>query len=283
MTFKNIRQGDNPFAFESLGHWAKELQIPARSLLHHSACGHLPVFALPPHEVDYYAVHEDSFSDPLPATARAPIPLGGRSHIRRKLRWIHWPRWTTITDYEPWNPTGGPRIGHLPQGAPTSPMLANLAVVHLDEDVAAIAKKLGLTYTRYADDLILSTDAKEFSREKAKRAVGQVTAALGKWGLGANSAKTSVSPPGSRKIALGLALEGPAPRLPRHFKEKLRAHLFYLENRAIGPVGHARARGFTSVIGLRNHLQGLAAFAAQIEPAYGADIKNRLEVVDWPL
>lgn len=236
-------------------------------------------------EIGAYRVFRSLGYQPLVAfeLARLCTRMGGRSHIRHKLRWTRWMRWRAITHYEPWNPTGGPQIGHLPQGAPTSPMLANLAVVQLDKDVAAIAKTLGLTYTRYADDLILSSDAKDFSRGKAQAAIGQVTAALGKWGLGANSAKTSISPPGSRKIALGLALEGPTPRLPRHFKEKLRAHLFYLENRAIGPVGHARARGFTSVIGLRNHLLGLAAFAIQIEPTYGADIKRRLAAVDWPL
>lgn len=236
-------------------------------------------------EIAAYRVFRSLGYQPLVSfeMARLCTRMGGRSHIRRKLRWMRWSNWRAITHYEPWNRTGGPEIGHLPQGAPTSPMLANLAVIHLDTDVAAIAKKLGLTYTRYADDLILSSAAKGFTREKAQQAIGQVTAALGKWGLGANSAKTSVSPPGSKKIALGLALEGPTPRLPRHFKEKLRAHLFYLENRVIGPVGHARARGFTSVIGLRNHLQGLAAFAAQIEPKYGADIKSRLAAVDWPL
>jgi hypothetical protein len=234
-------------------------------------------------EVAAYRVFRSLGYQPLVSfeLARLCTRMGGRSYIRERRRWSRWSRWSTITHYEPWNPTGGPEIGHLPQGAPTSPMLANLAVVNLDNDVAAIAKRAGLAYTRYADDLILSSAANDFSRAQAQTVIGQVTAALGRWGLGANSAKTSVSPPGSRKIALGLALEGPTPRLPRHFKEKLRAHLFYLENR--GPVEHARARGFTSVIGLRNHLQGLSSFAMQIEPAYGVDIRMRLEAVDWPL
>lgn len=69
MTLKDIRQGDNPFAFESLGHWARELQIPIRSLLHHAACGYLQVFALPPHEVDFYAIHEEFAADPASAPA----------------------------------------------------------------------------------------------------------------------------------------------------------------------------------------------------------------------
>lgn len=209
--------------------------------------------------------------------------MGGHSYIRQRPRWNVQSRWSTIAHYQPWNPTGGPRMGHLPQGAPTSPMLANLAVIQIDEEVTAIAKTFGLIYTRYADDLMLSTSAKEFSRKQAQAAIGQITAALGKRGLGANSAKTSVSPPGSRKIALGLALEGSNPRLPRHFKAKLREHLYYLENPAIGPVGHARARGFASVIGLRHHLFGLASFAKQTERSYGESITQRLAAIDWPL
>lgn len=71
MAFNNIRHGDNPFAYDSLRQWAKELRVPARSLLHHSAHGHLPVFALPPHGVDYYAAHENSFE----SISSAPAPI----------------------------------------------------------------------------------------------------------------------------------------------------------------------------------------------------------------
>jgi hypothetical protein len=46
--------------------------------------------------------------------------------------------------------------GGLPQGAPTSPRLSNLVNFRLDRRIAAMAKKLGALYTRYADDITLS-------------------------------------------------------------------------------------------------------------------------------
>ena len=48
------------------------------------------------------------------------------------------------------------RSRHLPQGAPTSPALANLSAFSLDVRLHGMAAKYGARYTRYADDLTLS-------------------------------------------------------------------------------------------------------------------------------
>jgi retron-type reverse transcriptase len=50
------------------------------------------------------------------------------------------------------------RRGHLPQGAPTSPHLANLVARRLDQRLVELSERLGWTYTRYADDLSFSGD-----------------------------------------------------------------------------------------------------------------------------
>lgn len=46
--------------------------------------------------------------------------------------------------------------GALPQGAPTSPVLANAVNFSMDTRLAGLARKHGAVYTRYADDLTFS-------------------------------------------------------------------------------------------------------------------------------
>ncbi len=54
---------------------------------------------------------------------------------------------------------------HLPQGAPTSPIVANMVANCLDTQLIRLAKKYRLTYTRYADDITFSTNKIVFPKE----------------------------------------------------------------------------------------------------------------------
>lgn len=211
--------------------------------------------------------------------ARLCTRLGSYTLRRSHQQWLRNP-WRRY-EIEAYNHRYS-RIGHLPQGAPSSPMLANLAMHATDEELHALALKSRVTYTRYADDLIFSTKDPVFTRKEAIRVVGSVYRILGKYGFSPNIAKTRIVPPRARKIVLGLLVDESSPRLPREFREKMRMHLYYLKKVGVGPARHAAKRGFTAVAGLRNFLYGLAAFATQIEPQYGKHIKKELDSVAWP-
>ncbi|OQP64772.1 hypothetical protein A3860_18615 [Niastella vici] len=49
--------------------------------------------------------------------------------------------------------------GHLPQGPPTSPFLANIAGLEMDEAILTLCREHGITYSRYVDDLCFSSQS----------------------------------------------------------------------------------------------------------------------------
>jgi len=231
-------------------------------------------------EIAVYRVFRSFRYEPLVAfeLSRICTRLGSATRLRSRKRWkAAYRGQLPISAY--WHD----RMGHLPQGAPTSPMLANLAMHALDKEVTQHARKAGFIYTRYADDLTFSTKERNFTRRAAAHFIGEIYAAMARAGLSPNVAKTRISTPGSRKVVLGLLVDGAEPKLSREFKANLRRHLHYLGRADIGPSGHALARGFDSVIGLRRHVEGLVSYAHQVDPTFAAKCTSFLEEVDWPV
>ena len=79
---------------------------------------------------------------------------------------------------------------HLPQGAPTSPSLANLCSYRLDCRLSGLAKSAGAAYTRYADDLAFSGGEK--FEQCAARFATQVAVILMEEGFTAHHRKTRI-------------------------------------------------------------------------------------------
>lgn len=209
--------------------------------------------------------------------ARICTRRGEASWARRGARWSYpFGREQVINAYY------SPLLGHLPQGAPTSPMLANLAMTGFDEAISEIAARHELRYTRYADDLTLSANRDDFSRDDANAIVGEVYEQLAVWGFRPNLSKTSIVPPGARKVVLGLLVDGPSPRLTKEFRAKLRKHFHYLTHASHGPVKHAAILKFTSVYGLRNHVSGLIAYAQQVDPKFASRAWATFNKIAWP-
>src|SRR6266446_5572440 len=115
------------------------------------------------------------------------------------------------------------RFPHLPQGAPTSPALANLCAYRLDCRLAALARALGAWYTRYADDLAFSGDA--VLERGAQRFQVQVCRIALEEGFEVHTRKTRFMRQGVRQQVAGIVLNV-RPNVCRKEYDRLKAILF---------------------------------------------------------
>ena len=95
--------------------------------------------------------------------------------------------------------------GHLPQGAPSSPIITNLICQILDMRILKIAKKYRLDYTRYADDLTFSTNDRSFY-EHSKAFLEEVEREINRAGFTINHEKTRLQLRNSRQVVTGLVV-----------------------------------------------------------------------------
>ncbi len=105
--------------------------------------------------------------------------------------------------------------GALPQGSPCSPIISDLITHILDVRLARLAKKNGATYSRYADDLTFSTNAKTFSaglatggssREDSWVLAAPLVSRIEGAGFKINTDKTRMQAKASRQVVTGLVV-----------------------------------------------------------------------------
>ncbi|EKO3398954.1 reverse transcriptase family protein [Vibrio fluvialis] len=114
----------------------------------------------------------------------------------------------------------------LPQGAPTSPLISNLICKKLDYQVGLLAKKYDLVYTRYADDLTISTN--NVNKVPPIKILSLVKSCIERNGFKVNSKKTKVMYPNQRQMVTGLVVNEGL-NLPKKQVSSLKATLHNLE------------------------------------------------------
>jgi RNA-directed DNA polymerase len=225
-------------------------------------------------EIQVYRVFRSAGYQPLMAFELTRLTTLAPTMSERYLL----PQWQAHRHPSPIGSYRSRRIGYLPQGAPSSPMLSNLVMRDLDAEIESVALAAGLRYTRYSDDLTFST-TNQFDRNRAIRVVREVSNILRTKGLHPNARKTTIVPPGARKIVLGLLVDNSHARLPKEFRSRLRQHLYFLQK--LGPFEHAKSRGFESVGGMYRHIRGLIDFAKMVEPTLADDMRAKFDRVNW--
>jgi hypothetical protein len=162
---------------------------------------------------------------------------------------------------------------HLPAGAATSPVLANLVAHRLDARVAGYARAVGAAYTRYADDLVLSGG--DDLRRRAPHLVAAITRIAAEEGFEVNPAKTRIRRDSQRQELLGTVVNH-HPTIPRAEYDRLRAVLFNAAR--TGPEAQNR----DGREDFRGYLTGRVSWVASIDPERGARLRTALDRIDWP-
>jgi RNA-directed DNA polymerase len=159
---------------------------------------------------------------------------------------------------------------HLPQGAPTSPALANLAAFRLDRRLTGLAGALHLTYTRYADDLTLSGSARMLPGANRLRAtIAQIAR---EEGFSVNERKSTLMTRAGRQQVCGVIVNE-HPNVARAEYDTLKAILHNAAN------GGAAAQNRAELPDFRAHLLGRIAWVEQVNPRRGAKLRRRFAAI----
>jgi RNA-directed DNA polymerase len=137
----------------------------------------------------------------------------------------------------------------LPQGAPTSPIISNLICRGLDARMAKFASVAHCSYTRYADDICLSTGRRDFPRLIAevvdRKAVinPDLRAIVDGEGFVLNEEKTRLMPRFQRQRVTGVIVNKKL-NVPREYRRHLRAvlHIWAKYGRDEAEAAFTRAR-----------------------------------------
>ncbi len=161
---------------------------------------------------------------------------------------------------------------HLPQGAPTSPALANLSAYALDVRLAGLARIYGADYTRYADDLTFSSHGKLIPA--LKEFIPLVQKVIRNERFRANRTKRKVIRRNQRQVVAGVVVND-TPTVARKDFDQLKA----IVNNCIkhGP----RSQNREQHADFAGHLLGRIAHVRHLNPTKGEKLLALYRKIDW--
>ncbi len=161
---------------------------------------------------------------------------------------------------------------HLPQGAPTSPALANLSAYSLDLRLSGLARSFGANYSRYADDLTFSGSEHFLCSLPAFLPLAARIVQSERFRI--NRAKRHIIRSNQRQSVTGIVVNE-RPNLSRRDVDRLKAILHNC--RRLGPSSQNR----DAHDDFAAHLRGRIAHVMHVNPNRGERLLEIFEQIDW--
>ena len=201
--------------------------------------------------------YDDKVARGLTALVTHRVPMRVLTAAPHAIAWADRKRW---------------REAHLPQGAPTSPALANLVAWSLDARLDAWARARDLVYSRYADDLTFSGDGQSRARWNGfATAIARIAEDAG---FRVNHRKTRLFPNTAAQRVTGLVVNRHA-NVARADFETLKAILTNCARHGASSQNRQHHPDF------RGFLTGLVAWHRSVNPQRTARLERILATIDW--
>jgi RNA-directed DNA polymerase len=161
---------------------------------------------------------------------------------------------------------------HLPQGAPTSPVLANLSAFGVDVRLSGLAKSFGACYTRYADDIAISGPRELAYGLRSLIPLVQQIVAQERFLI--NKSKRQVLRSHQRQTVTGVIVNAKV-NISRVQYDRLKAILTNCLRH--GPSTQNR----DGVDSFYHYLQGSIAHVSMLNPERGKKLNELFQGIDW--
>ncbi|MEK5277364.1 MULTISPECIES: retron St85 family RNA-directed DNA polymerase [Paenibacillus] len=162
--------------------------------------------------------------------------------------------------------------GALPQGAPSSPSIANIICQRMDKRLLALAVKMNADYSRYADDITISGD------ENIRKYIETIKSIIINEGFDINYRKLRLQTNKNMQEVTGLIVNEDV-KVKRKYKKRLEQHIYYCKK--FGVYSHLKKNESESKSYFKEYLYGMANFIKMIEPDEGMEFLEKLDEINW--
>jgi RNA-directed DNA polymerase len=167
--------------------------------------------------------------------------------------------------------------GALPQGFPTSPIIANLVAYGLDMQHLDQCDKSNITRTRWIDDIIFSGRAVVL-RENIRLLMG----AIAPHGFKLNYKKTAYKVRANHPVVTGLDARGKTPHVPIAVIERVRKILIECQCSGVAAVAAAyECDAFGNKKNVQSSMLGKIRHIEKYNKEIGLELMDLYNSVDW--